>query len=173
MLKVCGEDAMAAKSEKEIPYGNLRNRAVFAVRNFWSGILFGIGVMAFFIGTVFHQLLQWHHFYDLSHEAAGILSDGILNILSWIVAFSGLFLLTGLRKRKALWPKRWIGSALMGAGIYILFDGLIIHKILELHQIRYGHELLSYDLAWNISGAVFLLTGLVMVLQTRKENHRK
>ncbi|MFD1030017.1 DUF2243 domain-containing protein [Metaplanococcus flavidus] len=164
---------MAANSDKTIPYGNLKNRAVFAVRNFWSGLLFGIGIMAFGVGTVFHQLLQWHHFYDLSDEASGIFSDGILNLVAWIVTVSGLFLLSGLRKRKALWPKRWVGAALMGSGIYLLFDGLVIRKLLSLHQIRYGFEILPYDLAWNISGAIFFLTGLFMVLQTKKENHRK
>ncbi|WP_422124194.1 DUF2243 domain-containing protein [Planococcus sp. X10-3] len=164
---------MAANSDKTISYGNMRNRAVFAVRNFWSGILFGIGITAFGIGTVFHQLLQWHHYYDLSDEASGIFSDGIFNLVAWIVTFSGLFLLSGLRKRKAFWPKRWGGAALMGSGIYILFDGLVIQKLLGLHQIRYGYEILPYDLTWNISGAIFFFTGLFMVFQTKKENHRK
>lgn len=163
---------MASNAEKAVSYGNLKNRAVFSARNFWSGILFGVGMMAFGIGTVFHQLLQWHHFYDLANEETGIFSDGILNLFSWIAAVSGLFLLSSLQKRKALWPKRWAGSALMGSGIYLLFDGLIVHKVMGLHQIRSNYDLLPYDLAWNAGGAVFLLTGLVMVVQTKKENQR-
>lgn len=163
---------MAANAEKTVSYGNLKNRAVFAARNFWSGIMFGVGIMAFAIGTVFHQLLQWHHFYDLSNEESGIFSDGILNLFSWIVTFTGLYLLASLQKRKALWPKRWIGSALMGSGIYLLFDGIIVHKLLGLHQIRYGYDILPYDIAWIAGGGIFLLTGGAMVLQTRKENHR-
>lgn len=164
---------MAANAEKTVSYGNLKNRAVFAARNFWSGILFGVGIMAFGIGTVFHQLLQWHHFYDLSNEETGIFSDGMLNLFSWIVTVSGLFLLSSLQKRKALWPKRWVGSALMGSGLYLLFDGIIVHKLMGLHQIRYGYDMLPYDITWIAGGAIFLLTGGVMVLQTRKENHRK
>lgn len=164
---------MAVNAENTISYGNLKNRTVFAARNFWSGILFGVGIMAFGIGTVFHQLLQWHHFYDLSNEETGIFSDGILNLVAWIVTVSGLFLFSSLRKRKALWPKRWVGSGLMGSGFYLLFDGIIIHKLLGLHQIRYGYDLFPYDVAWIAGGAVFSLTGLVMVLQTKKENLRK
>lgn len=164
---------MVTNSDKTTAYGNIRNRAVFAARNFWSGLLFGIGIMAFGTGTVFHQILQWNHFYDLSNKETGIFSDGLQNLFSWIVTVAGLFLLSGLRRRKALWPKRWVGSALMGSGIYLLFDGFIVHKVFGFHQIRYDMDVLPYDIAWYVSGGLFLLTGLLMVLQTKKENHRK
>lgn len=160
-------------SDKGTAYGNLKNRAVFAARNFWSGILFGIGITAFLLGTIFHQLLQWHHFYDLSTKEAGIFSDGLLNLFAWLVVFSALSLLISLQRRKGFWPKRWIGSALMGVGIYILFDGIVVHKYLKLHQIRLVNDLFSYDVVWTASGGVFLLIGLFIVIQTRKENHRK
>lgn len=172
-MRVPEEDGMAANSDKTIAYGNIKNRAVFAARNYWSGLLFGIGVMAFGIGTIFYQLLQWSHFYNLASEEAGIFSDGLLNLFAWGCSVTGLFLLAGLRKRKALWPKRWVGSALMGSGIYLLFDGLIVHKLLKFHQIRYDTDLLPYDTVWIASGGIFLLTGLLMVIQTKKENHRK
>lgn len=164
---------MAANSDKTVAYGNLKNRAVFAARNFWSGLLFGIGLMAFAIGTIFHQLLQWNHFYDLAGEETGIFSDGLLNLFAWIATITGLFLLSSLRRRNALWPKRWVGSAFMGSGIYLLFDTVVVHKLLGFHQIRYGMDVLPYDLAWGASGIIFFLTGLFMVIQTKKENHRK
>lgn len=166
------EDEMAVNSEKTLAHGNLKNRAVFAARNYWSGLLFGIGLMAFGTGTFFHQLLQWNHFYDLSNDETGIFSDGLLNLFSWIATVSGLFLLSSLRRRNAVWPKRWVGSAFMGSGIYLLFDGFIVHKVFGFHQIRYGMDVLPYDIVWNASGGIFLLTGLYMVLQTKKENHR-
>lgn len=37
-----------------------------------SGILFGVGVAAFVDEVVLHQLLHWHHFYDLSTAAVGL-----------------------------------------------------------------------------------------------------
>lgn len=164
---------MVTNSDKTTAYGNIKNRSVFAARNFWSGLLFGIGIISFGIGTVFHQLLQWNHFYDLADEETGIFSDGLLNLFSWTATVTGLFLLSSLRRRNAVWPKRWVGSAFMGSGIFLLFDGFIVHKLLGFHQIRYDTDVFSYDIVWNVSGGLFLLTGLFMVLQTKKENHRK
>jgi uncharacterized membrane protein len=36
--------------------------------------------------------------------------------------------------------------------------------VLGLHQIRYEVDLLPYDLAWNISGAVGAVIGIVLLL---------
>lgn len=46
-------------------------------RNLFSGLLFGLGVIAFLDEVVFHQLLHWHHFYDRGTTAAGLVSDGV------------------------------------------------------------------------------------------------
>ena len=48
-------------------------------RNMWSGILFGVGLIAFIDETVFHQLLRWHHFYDKSTTDVGLITDGIFH----------------------------------------------------------------------------------------------
>lgn len=40
-------------------------------KNLWSGLLFGIGLVAFIDEAVFHQLLHWHHFYDKSTTGIG------------------------------------------------------------------------------------------------------
>lgn len=48
-------------------------------RTVWSGVLAGIGLAAFVDETVFHQLLHWHHFYDKSTVAVGLVSDGLLH----------------------------------------------------------------------------------------------
>lgn len=68
---------MAASSNQHI------GQAVFANRNMWSGILFGIGLAAFIDEAVFHQLLRWHHFYDKSTTDIGLISDGLFHAFSW------------------------------------------------------------------------------------------
>lgn len=51
----------------------------------------------------------------------------------------------------------------IGMGGFQLFDGIVDHKILRLHQIRYGIDnLLLYDIVWDTAGAILLLAGLVL-----------
>ncbi|MFC4712159.1 DUF2243 domain-containing protein [Planococcus dechangensis] len=141
-------------------------------RNMWSGLLFGIGVIAFVDEVIFHQLLQWHHFYDLSTPQVGIFADGLLNSFAWFAAIGGLFLFADLRRRNALWTQRWIAAIFMGAGGFQLFDGIIDHKVLRTHQIRYNVDLLPYDVAWNVFGALLLILGLVLFRKSRMKQRR-
>src|SRR6478735_8639837 len=83
----------------------LTNRATFARRNLCSGILFGLGFVAFLDETLFHQLLHWHKFYDKSTVAVGLVSDGLFHAFSWFATVGGLFLVADLRRRNALWHK--------------------------------------------------------------------
>lgn len=148
--------------------GKIVSQSMHTSRNFWAGLFFGIGLVAFMDEVVFHQLLQWHHFFDLSTTRIGILSDGLLNSFAWFAAIFSLFLVADLRRRNAFWPKKWIGAVILGAGIFQLFDGLINHKVLNLHQIRYDVNLLPYDLLWNIVAAALILIGLFILSKTRR-----
>lgn len=137
-------------------------------RSLWAAALVGIGVMAAIDEIIFHQLLGWHHFYDRSTPMIGLLSDGILHATELVAIVGGFFLLMGLRGRCALasdWA--WAGF-FIGLGGFQLFDGIIDHKVLRLHQIRYGVPLLPYDLAWNLAGLLLLAVGVVLLTRARK-----
>ena len=90
----------------------------YAKRNLWAGILFGLGLVAFLDEVIFHQLLQWHHFYDRSTTRIGILSDGLFHAFSWFATVGSLFMVADLRRRNAWWPKRWVGATLIGLGAF-------------------------------------------------------
>ncbi|WP_404458931.1 DUF2243 domain-containing protein [Oceanobacillus kapialis] len=137
-------------------------------RNILSGILFGLGLAAFIDETVFHQLLRWHHFYDKSTTDIGLISDGLFHAFSWFATIGGLFLFADLRRRNALWLKRWWGSVLLGAGAFQLYDGIIQHKLMRLHQIRYVENVWLYDLLWNAIAVIMIVIGSIILLQTRK-----
>lgn len=145
-----------------------RNKTQYASQNIWAGVAFGIGFMAFIDEVVFHQLLQWHHFYDLSTTRVGIFADGLLNSFAWFLAIGSLFLYADLRRKGGLWKKKWIGSVFLGLGIFQVFDGVVDHKILRVHQVRYNVDILPYDLVWNLAGVLLLITGGILLLQTRK-----
>ncbi|RIK36702.1 MAG: DUF2243 domain-containing protein [Chloroflexi bacterium] len=136
-------------------------------RSTWAAALTGIGMMAAVDEIIFHQVLAWHHFYDLSTPAIGLLSDGLLHAAELIAIVAGFFVLLDLRRRNALaaaWA--WAGFFL-GAGGFQLFDGLVNHKVLRLHQIRYGVYLLPYDIAWNLFGLTLIVIGVVLAFRVR------
>ena len=130
-------------------------------------LLIGLGVMAALDEIVFHQLLAWHHFYDQSTPAISLLSDGLLHAGELIALIAGFFLFSDLRRSHELAPRwAWAGFFL-GAGGFQVFDGIINHKVLQLHQVRYGVYLLPYDVAWNLAGALLLLIGIGIWWQAR------
>lgn len=143
-------------------------RAARSAQNAWSGALFGIGLVAFIDEVVFHQLLHWHHFYDLSTPDVGLVSDGVFHAVSWFATIAGLFLFADLRRGNALWMRRWWGGVLVGAGAFQLYDGTVQHKLLGIHQIRYVPDLLAYDLVWNITAVAMLAAGAFLLVVTRR-----
>jgi uncharacterized membrane protein len=129
-------------------------------RSVGAGVLLGIGVAAFLDETVFHQLLHWHHFYDGSTSDVGLVSDGIFHAGGWLAIVVGLFWFADLQRRRTTVPRRVWAGGLIGWGAFQVYDGLFQHKVLGLHQIRYGVDLLPYDLAWDLSGALGILIGI-------------
>jgi uncharacterized membrane protein len=128
-----------------------------------SGLLLGAGAMGAVDEIVFHQLLHWHHFYDRASGAAGLVSDGLLHAATWSSTVAGLALLADVRRRRAFAPTRWWGAVLLGAGGFQLFDGVVDHKVLRVHQVRYGVDLTGYDLAWNAAGLLLLAAGILLL----------
>ena len=138
-------------------------------RNFWSGFLFGIGLIAFFDEAVFHQLLHWHHFYDRSTRSIGLVSDGLFHAFSWFATVWALFMLADLRRRHAWLKRRWWGSVLLGAGLFQLYDGIIQHKWMRIHQIRYVENVLMYDLVWNLLAVIMIIAGFLAIRSQKKQ----
>ena len=136
-------------------------------RSLWVAALIGVGLMAAVDEIVFHQLLSWHHFYDRSTPDIALLSDGLLHAAELVLIVGGFFLYADLRRRDALAPTwAWAGFFL-GAGAFQVFDGIIDHKVLRTHQVRYDVELLPYDIAWNAFGVAMLLVGLALLARAR------
>lgn len=138
-------------------------------RSLLAAGMIGVGVMAAVDEIVFHQILAWHHFYDGSTSDVALLSDGLLHAAELVFLVAGFFLFADVRRRQVLAPRAaWAGFSL-GLGGFQLFDGLVNHKILRLHQIRYDVDLLPYDVAWNLAGAALLVAGSALVWRSRNE----
>lgn len=147
--------------------------AVLDRRLWWSGILFGVGVAAFVDEAVLHQLLHWHHFYDLASLRVGLVSDGLFHAFGWFAAVAGLFLLADVRRRGGPGVRRWWRAVAVGAGGFQLFDGIVNHKLFRVHQIRYEqlpvldgrgpytpiHDLVVYDIVWHVVAFALIAAG--------------
>lgn len=141
---------------------------VGASRSVWSGVLFGVGAIAFLDEAVLHQVLHWHHFYDLATTDIGLVSDGLFHAVSWIATIAGLFLFADLRRRGTLVAPAWWGGVLVGAGGFQLYDGTIQHKLLGIHQIRYVPDVVVYDVVWNVTAVVMIVAGTVLIVRSRR-----
>ncbi|MBB3676396.1 DUF2243 domain-containing protein [Modestobacter versicolor] len=133
-----------------------------------SGLLLGLGAAGAIDEIVFHQLLHWHHFYDRASGAAGLVSDGLLHAGTWSATVAGLALLADVRRRRGFAPATWWGAVLLGAGAFQVWDGVVHHKVLRLHQVRYGVDLTGYDLLWTGAGVAVLLAGVLLLLRGRR-----
>ncbi|AGF72462.1 DUF2243 domain-containing protein [Corynebacterium halotolerans] len=134
-----------------------------------SGLLFGCGIAGAVIDLfIFHLGLQWHHFYDLSTTRVALTSDGFFHAVTWLLTVWGLFMLTDVRRRIAVPWGRWAGAVVAGVGFFQLFDGVVNHKVLRIHQVRYGVDLFLYDLVWIGSAILLLVAGVVVLWMTRK-----
>ena len=139
-----------------------------ARRSLWAAVLLGVGTMAALDEIVFHQLLRWHNFYDLATPVVGIISDGFLHAGSLLALVAGVFVVADLGRSGAL-ATAWLwAGAFLGAGGFQLFDGVVDHKVLRVHQVRYNVDLLPYDLAWNAAGLVLLAVGVVLMRRARR-----
>lgn len=138
------------------------------------GIFIGMGLAGTLDEAVFHQLLDWHHFLERSDPGGtvsaaarelGLRSDGAFHLLSTLLLAGGLAALlwrggAALRGR----GRQVAGGVLAGAGGFNLYDGLIQHKLLGLHQVRRGVEsLLPYDLVWFAVAVALLAAGIVLL----------
>ena len=138
----------------------------------YSGLaaaLLGMGCMAAVDEIIFHQILAWHHFYDGATTAVALMSDGFLHAAELVAMVGGFFMLFDLRRRNEFKPHfAWAGFFL-GLGGFQLFDGTIDHKILRLHQIRYGVEnILPYDILWNGCALGLLFLGIALLYRARR-----
>lgn len=128
-------------------------------RTMIAALLLGIGFMAAIDEIVFHQLLAWHHFVDRGSSALALASDGMLHAGELVLLIAGFFMMIELHGRRAQAPGYRSAGFLLGMGGFQTFDGIVNHKLLGLHQVRYVDNLWLYDLAWIGAGLMLLVLG--------------
>ncbi|CAM5245503.1 hypothetical protein SCYAM73S_00416 [Streptomyces cyaneofuscatus] len=69
------------------------------------------------------------------------MSDGLLHTAELLALIAGFFLYADLRRSGTLAPAYAWAGFFLGLGIFQVFDGIVDHKLLRLHQIRYGVDI--------------------------------
>jgi uncharacterized membrane protein len=134
------------------------------------GVLLGLGLGGFFDGIVLHQVLQWHHMLTSTGDhpvntVAGLetntLWDGFFHVATYAMTVAGLVVLMSElsgRRSGVPWSTRtFIGSMLIGWGLFNLVEGIVDHHVLGIHHVRTDT---SNQLLWDLG---FLGWGALMV----------
>lgn len=138
-------------------------------------LVVGGGVAGFGLGAVvdvhlFHHVLQTHHLlsnYRDPGTVAGlrwnVLWDGVFALAMLAVAGAGAAVVwrTANLSPEPLSTRRLVGSVLVGAGAFNLFDGVVDHYLLGLHHVVHGTA--HWDPHWVV-GSLLLLAGGAAVL---------
>ncbi|MBW4672440.1 MAG: DUF2243 domain-containing protein [Cyanomargarita calcarea GSE-NOS-MK-12-04C] len=137
-----------------------------------AGIVLGIGLGGFFDGVVLHQILQWHHMLSsvrplttVSNMDLNMVWDGLFHAFDWVMTVAGIALLWRAGGRDDVpWSSNiFVGSLLMGAGLFNMIEGVIDHQILGIHHVKPGPHQLAWDLGFLALGALLFLVGWIML----------
>lgn len=156
--------------------GEIRNRRSPLTT---AGIVLGLGLGGFFDGIVFHQILQWHHMLSsvrptdtVSDLKANMVGDGLFEAATWLLTVVGVILLwrAGQQDHVALRSKTFVGSLLVGAGLFNSVEGLIDHQILGIHHLKPGPNQLVWDIGFLASGVILVVLGWLLLRAEQQES---
>jgi uncharacterized membrane protein len=143
-----------------------------------AGILLGVGLGGFVDGIVFHQLLQWHNMLssvivpiDMPTMKTNMFWDGVFHAGTWVMTAIGLALLWRAGQTPTVpWSTRsFVGSLLLGWGLFNLVEGLVNHQILGIHHVNPGANQLAWDIGFLVFGALLLAAGAGLIRAGRRD----
>jgi uncharacterized membrane protein len=137
-----------------------------------AATLLGIGLGGFVDGILFHQILQTHNMLTailprvtLANAEINMFWDGLFHAFTWVMTVIGLALLWRAFGRADVphSTKTFVGSLILGWGLFNLVEGVIDHQVLGIHHVyEYANRLL-WDMAFLASGVVFILIGWMLI----------
>lgn len=150
-----------------------------------AGILLGVGLGGFIDGILLHQIFQAHNMLSaqffpdtLVNEQINMFWDGIFHAFTWLATAAGLWMLWRVAQRRSapLQTNIFLGSMILGWGLFNLIEGVINHHLLGLHNVVQraapGAQLF-WDLAFLTLGGVGLIALGVWQIKTGQENLRR
>jgi uncharacterized membrane protein len=133
-----------------------------------AGMLLGSGLGGFVDGILLHQILQWHNMLsskvapsDLVAMKYNMIWDGVFHAGTWSLTVVGLAMLwkAGAKPNVPWSARTFLGSLMLGWGLFNLIEGTIDHHILELHHVHPGAGQLAWDIGFLLFGALLAISG--------------
>ncbi|WP_121742674.1 DUF2243 domain-containing protein [Natronorubrum halophilum] len=117
-----------------------------------AGGAIGFGFGAVIDTVLFHLIFQTHHLlsgyydpYSLDGLRTNVMFDGLFLLATLGITAAGLGLLwvtvNGTAERFS--TRYLVGWIVVGAGVFNVYDGIVDHYVLDLHNVVHGTE------AWN------------------------
>jgi uncharacterized membrane protein len=140
-----------------------------------AGTMIGIGMGGFVDGIVFHQILQLHNMLSAKLPPTTVVNieinmvwDGLFHAFTWITTAIGIAMLWSAVRRRdvALQTMTFLGSLILGWGVFNLVEGVIDHHILQIHHVYELGNHLIWDLVFLGSGLFFVIIGWMMIARS-------
>ena len=133
-----------------------------------ASLLIGLGLGGSIDGSAFHQLVQFHaggSTVELVAVKTEPLWDGLLHAGSWLASLLGLGLLWREVRRPAaaLRTATFVGSLLLGWGLFNVIEGALDHQLLRTYNAHPGTAQLLWDGGLITSGILLILAGVLCV----------
>ena len=134
--------------------------------------MIGIGMGGFIDGIVFHQILQVHNMLSariptttLVGAKVNMVWDGAFHLGVWVATAIGIKLLWDAARRDSLQiaGQAFVGTLLLGWGLFNVVEGLIDHHLLHLHHVVEAMGESAWDYAFLGWGAVMIVIGLALM----------
>jgi len=141
--------------------------------------MLGLGLGGFVDGILLHQILQWHHMLSSSRPIATVSDvelnmvwDGLFDAATWLFTVIGIALLwrAGAREDVPWSLNTFLGSLLIGAGLFNFVEGLIDHQILGIHHVKPGPNELAWDIGFLASGVILAVAGWLLLQAGKQES---
>ena len=120
--------------------------------------------------VIFHQIFQTHHLlsgiydpYTYDGVRTNVMFDGLFTALMLAIAAVGVAMLWRVANGTAerLSTRFLVGSVVIGAGVFNVFDGIVDHYVLDIHNVLHGTE--AWNPHWVVVSVVMLLVGAVLL----------
>ncbi|ELY92535.1 DUF2243 domain-containing protein [Natrialba taiwanensis] len=132
-----------------------------------AGGTIGFGFGAVIDTVVFHLTFQTHHLlsgyydpYSLDGLRTNVMFDGLFLVATLGITLVGLGLLWRLVNGTAerFSTRYLLGAIVVGAGVFNVYDGIVDHYVLDLHNVVHGTE--AWNPPWILVSVLLLVLGL-------------